>query len=100
MVSKTGDEKETTKALEVFREKWPHGKMSLLACHIFHAFDETRDWGGWLDTGDMDEGEKMFMELIVDLKKLVPERKAKVNIKVFEKDLVEEEIYDDDDELF
>ena len=87
------------KSVEVFRNKWPRGKLSLLASHLFYAIDETRDWGGWIDTKDMDEAEKMFLELFKDLNKLIPEFHQKVDVKLFESEILEEEKGEDDDLL-
>ena len=79
------EEKSLEVLVEDFRERWPHGKLSLLAAHIFYAIDETRDILGWTETEDMDECEKMFLELLLDLKKCVPVRKEKFDIKEYEK---------------
>lgn len=90
-------QKNTDSFLEEFRDKWPRGKLSLLSCHIFHALDETRDWDGWLETENMDEAEMMFTQLILDLKRLIPEKKQKINLKDLEKDFNSEKETDHED---
>ncbi len=82
--------------VEVFRDKWPHGKLSLLTAHLIFALDETRDLYGWTESENMDEAEKMFLQLMVDLKKLHPERREKPNVREIEKELFKEEELEDD----
>lgn len=84
--------------VQVFRDKWPHGKLSLLTAHLIFALDETRDIYGWTEVENMDEAEKMFLELMRDLKKLNPEKRDKPNIKLLEKELLQTE--ENEDEVF
>src|ERR1043165_5456875 len=82
--------------LESFRDKWSRGKLSLLSAHIFFAIDETRDLYGWKDIEDMDEAEKMFLELVADVEKFIPIVRDKPKFQNLEKELLTEEIEDED----
>lgn len=82
--------------IETFRNKWSRGKLSLLSCHIFFAIDETRDLYGWKDIEDMEEAEKMFLELLSDVEKFIPIVRDKSKFQNIENEVLKEDIDDED----
>lgn len=90
------EEQNANDFLAEFRERWPRGKVSLLAAHFFFAVDEICDWYGYVEVDNMKEAEKMFIELMNDLKKLIPEKREKPNIKLLEEELLKTEDREDE----
>lgn len=82
--------------LNDFRSRWSRARLSLLYCHIAHALDECRDLGGLGEIEDMDEAEQLIMELTADLKKIVPEKREKIDIKKLELELFKEREVEDE----
>ena len=73
-----------------FRKRWSRARIGLLLCHLVHAIDETIGFGGEGEEADMQEAEKMLLELKKDLFKLIPEKRCKFRANNIDELLTEE----------
>lgn len=98
-MSFTPDSK-TIKHLTLMKDKWNHGKLSLLRCHLIYAIDETFFMGSLDEKVDMLEADNLLHELFSDLKKLFPDIREHLSRPASSKISLEiQEEFEDDDAI-